>query len=174
MSNFHINAQKSVAMNLTFELLSCSLLQSTSTIRWAADQIEYLGFLLPRDLTRLNFLNFSHLLKDIQTDLGRCHKGMYTWMDRCRIVKQNILLRLLYHLQALPIYISTTFFRRCFKPFLDLFGHTNCLEFNKLCCTCLETLEALHYLTYIYIMLQYTWYSWQTASDIRTWNNGLQ
>ncbi|XP_018419792.1 PREDICTED: protein-glutamine gamma-glutamyltransferase E-like [Nanorana parkeri] len=64
-------------------------------------------------------LNFPPLLSRIKSDLESWTKRTFSWMGRCNILKQSILPRLLYPLQALPIHIPPSFFRSIRTAFTE-------------------------------------------------------
>lgn len=49
-------------------------------------------------------------LQKIQGDLNNWHKGPFSWFSRAAILKMNVLPRLLYLLQAIPIRLPPSFF----------------------------------------------------------------
>lgn len=57
-------------------------------------------------------LNFPPLLKTIKADLQKWKGGLFTWFGRIGILKMNVLPRLLYPLQTLPIAIPLSFLQQ--------------------------------------------------------------
>lgn len=108
-SLFRINYQKSEALGDALPPSLTALLQLDSPFRWATTHIRYLGILLPGRMEDIFTLNFSPLLATIKKDLQKWQHGLFSWYGRCGIVKMNILPRLLYHFQALPIQVPTAF-----------------------------------------------------------------
>lgn len=74
---------------------------------WDPHTITYLGVQLLVKLTDLYSSNFPPILKTIQQDLQKWKSGPFSWFEI--IIKMNILPRLLYLLQTLPIKIPASF-----------------------------------------------------------------
>ena len=65
---------------------------------------------MPSNLRDLYALNFLPTLKTIQTDIQNWDKGFFSWFGRASIIKMNILPRILYLLQTIPIKLPASFF----------------------------------------------------------------
>ena len=69
--------------------------------------MKYLGVWLPKDLTRLASENYDPLLSYIRQDLDRWNLLPFLGLiQRVEIVKMNVLPRILYLFQSLPVEIS--------------------------------------------------------------------
>lgn len=70
--------------------------------KWTTSHIKYLGILLPSRIEDIFSLNFP-LLAAIKKYLLSWQHSLFSWFGQCSIVKMNIMPRLLYYYQALPI-----------------------------------------------------------------------
>lgn len=111
LSVFKVNYQKSEALNVSMTASLDILLGVDFSFKWSGSYINYLGILLPSRLEDIFFINFPPLLTAIKKDLRSWQKGMFSWLGRCSIIKINIISRLLYHLQALPVWIPSAFLK---------------------------------------------------------------
>lgn len=87
------------------------LLRADFPFKWASSYIKYLGIRLTSKIEDLFSLNFPPLLMDIKKDLQKWQTSMFPWFGRCSIIKMNIMPRILYHLQTLPIRIPNAFLK---------------------------------------------------------------
>ena len=67
--------------------------------------MKYLGVYLPKDTPKLYCMNYHHINKKIYDDLDRWNSLPLDLSSRIETIKMNILLRLLYLFQSLPIEI---------------------------------------------------------------------
>ncbi|XP_018408140.1 PREDICTED: uncharacterized protein LOC108783928 [Nanorana parkeri] len=111
ISNFLVNSHKSMAMRLSLTGPRLWRVLTNFPFKWSPTSLKYLGIQLPKNPSLTFSLNFPPLLTAISLDLKKWSTGTFSWMGRCNILKQTILPRLLYPLQALPIKIPSTFFR---------------------------------------------------------------
>ena len=81
-------------------------------LKWNADSIRYLGIVLPKDISRLTDLNYGPLNAQIKNDVARWNLIPFLSLSsRIDSVKMNILPRLLYLFQSLPVEVSPNQFR---------------------------------------------------------------
>lgn len=85
--------------------------QTNFPFQWQANSIKYLGINLTASLTDLFPYNYTPILQNIKEDIKLWNKPHFSWMGRAAIIKMNILPRLLYFLQTIPIKIPNSFFR---------------------------------------------------------------
>lgn len=110
LSNLQINFNKSKALNITLPRETVKLCRSNFPFVWEKSEILYLGIKITTDLKDLYAKNFLPLLRSIQGDLQKWNLGSFSWLGRIAILKMNILPRILYLLQALPISLPASFF----------------------------------------------------------------
>lgn len=118
LSDFKINLQKSEALNITLSPSSRASVSGNFPFRWSPQAIKYLGTKIPSDLHLIYHLNFQPLLNVFSTDLDRWRGLAISWFGRCNVLKMNIMPRLLYLLQALPVRIPQEFFRKLRSVFV--------------------------------------------------------
>lgn len=106
-----MNTQKSEILNIALPTARAQALQSSFSFPWVASSLTYLGVKLTSSIDKVFQANFPPLIREFSSDLERWNKGPYTWMGRNAILKMNILPRLLYLLQTLPIAIPESFLK---------------------------------------------------------------
>lgn len=110
LSNHKINWSKSTALNITLDLGTVATLKSNFAFPWAPSSLKYLGIHIPADPSKTYDLNFPPLLAAIKQDLTKWERKDFSWIGRINIVKMNVLPRLLYLFQAIPICLPRAFF----------------------------------------------------------------
>lgn len=70
----------------------------------------YLGIQLPSQPPNLYAKNYLPILHNIQKDLKSWMTGLFSWFGRAAIIKMNILPRILYVLQTIPIKLPQAFY----------------------------------------------------------------
>lgn len=88
-----------------------NLLRADFLFKWAGASIKYLGIRLSSRVEDIFSINFPPLQTEIKKDLLKWQSGMFSWFGRCSIIKMNIMPRILYHLQTLPVKVPHTFLR---------------------------------------------------------------
>lgn len=112
LSLFKINMSKSSMLNNTLGSHIIRQLRLEYQFHWAADTIPYLGVAITPDPINLYQANFAPLLHRLKTDLQHWHSLTLTWFGRSNAIKMTALPRVLYLLQALPIHLPSSFFKR--------------------------------------------------------------
>lgn len=115
LSNFHINTSKSVILNISIPASLELALKNNFPFSGESVSIPDLGMSLPSDLTLLFKLNFQPLAQSVEYDLHRWLPSHTSWFDRVAIVKMNILPRLLYLMQTIPIKLLRGYHRNLQK-----------------------------------------------------------
>lgn len=109
ISGYKVNMEKSEIIPLTnFDYTEC---QQASPFKWLPNGIKYLGITVDNDLNNLYKLNYLPLLTRIEEDLSRWMSLPITLCGRVNCVKMNVLPRLQYLFQSLPIPLPQTFFK---------------------------------------------------------------
>lgn len=83
----------------------------------------YLGIQLPTHLSNLYSKNYQPFIKTITEDLKQWNKAHFSLFGRAAIIKMNILPRILYLLQTMPICVLTTFLKSL-KKYVEIFYGT--------------------------------------------------
>ena len=85
-------------------------LQTAFQITWAKSSLKYLGVRLTDRYDTLYAANFLPLLATVKNDLATWTKTAFTWLGRLAVVKMNILPRILFYMQMLPMSLPKVFF----------------------------------------------------------------
>uniref|UniRef100_A0A8C5MVA5 Reverse transcriptase domain-containing protein n=1 Tax=Leptobrachium leishanense TaxID=445787 RepID=A0A8C5MVA5_9ANUR len=109
-SHYKINLTKSENLGVNIPLSTSTQLQAAFPFRWRNSAIKYLGVQLTSDLSTLYSTNFLPLLQSISSDLASWAFPHVTWFGRIHDLKMNILPRILYLFQTLPITVPRLFF----------------------------------------------------------------
>lgn len=104
-SGYKINFTKSEAMPLGI-LNSKQAPMRSFPFKWSPEGINYLGIHVTPKFEQMYKLNFPPLFDRIQLDLERWNTLPITWMGRIALLKMNVLPRLLYPLQMVPVVLS--------------------------------------------------------------------
>lgn len=110
LSNFKINYNKSEILSLNIPMALRTQLQTAFSFTWCQTSLKYLGIYLPTQCSQLYTCNYSLLLTNIRTDLKSWNRAAFSWMGRVSILKMNVLPRILFFLQMVPIALPRTFF----------------------------------------------------------------
>ena len=109
ISGYKLNIGKTQV--LTFNYVPPAHLIQKYDLRWNADHIKYLGVNIPRDIKKLFNLNYIPLSNNIRADLQRWNLIPFLNLNsKVESIRMNILPRLLYLFQALPVEVSTNQF----------------------------------------------------------------
>ena len=74
---------------------------------WQTEHLKYLGIIIPKDFVKLSDCNYSPINKKIKEDIARWNLIPFlSFSSRIESIKMNILPRLLYLFQTLPIEID--------------------------------------------------------------------
>uniref|UniRef100_A0A3P9IJZ9 Reverse transcriptase domain-containing protein n=1 Tax=Oryzias latipes TaxID=8090 RepID=A0A3P9IJZ9_ORYLA len=117
ISGYKINFAKSEAMPLGG--LTQADVPNDFPFKWTVGGLLYLGVKMSPDLNDMFKLNFSPICTQIKTDLQRWQKLPLSMLGRISLIKMNVLPRLLYPLQMLPLYISKKTNRDLEKAFTN-------------------------------------------------------
>lgn len=118
ISNFKVNYGKSKAMGIEIKEPLLQLVTTQFEFRWTNSYISYLGMKISKNLKELFEPNYIPMAKQIKLDLSRWDKEIFTWFGRTNIIKMNVMPRLLYLIQTLPIKIPPSFLRDLRSRFL--------------------------------------------------------
>lgn len=93
------------------------------SFRWATSGFVHLGIKVSPNVEDLRRLNFVPIIRTVKNDLGRCHDLPLSWTGRISLIKMNILPRLLYPLQMLPLWIPKRVISDLEKAFSRFIWH---------------------------------------------------
>lgn len=110
LSNFKINFTKSKALNISLPQRLVMQCKMNFPFKWEPHALTYLGIQLPTHLDDLYDRNYLPIFANIQKDLLKWTSGHFSWFGRIAIIKMNILPRILYLLQTVPIKLPASFF----------------------------------------------------------------
>uniref|UniRef100_A0A3Q3BC05 ribonuclease H n=1 Tax=Kryptolebias marmoratus TaxID=37003 RepID=A0A3Q3BC05_KRYMA len=108
-SGYKLNLKKT--QTLSFNYQPSPRIQKMSRFNWDNKLIKYLGVNIPAELSDLFEYNYTPLIEEIRADLQRWSLLTMNLYNRIDIIKMNLLPRLLYLFQALPIKIPDEQFR---------------------------------------------------------------
>uniref|UniRef100_A0A8C5PTB1 Reverse transcriptase domain-containing protein n=1 Tax=Leptobrachium leishanense TaxID=445787 RepID=A0A8C5PTB1_9ANUR len=118
LAGLAINIEKSEILNISLPEGRARPLRHQFQFRWCANKIKYLGVWICADLARLTTLNYDALLQTLQGDLASWTSKYLSWFGRIGVLKMNVLPRVLYLLQTLPLKIPRGFLLQLRKAFL--------------------------------------------------------
>ncbi len=83
--------------------------------RWTEEGFRYLGIIITPSTAQLFEANYGKLITEIKNDLARWEILPLTLVSRVEAVRMNILPRLLFLFQSLPVMISGAFLKKLDK-----------------------------------------------------------
>lgn len=125
LSNYKVNTHKSEMLNVSLPQPVVQQLNKSFAFKWQPHHIKYLGVKIPADLSRLFIYNFAPLLDSLSGDLSRWSKIPLSWFGKMAAIKMDILPRVLYYFQTLPIPLPRWFFRRITSAMLKFIWNQN-------------------------------------------------
>ncbi|KAM5171776.1 A.superbus venom factor 1-like [Mantella aurantiaca] len=134
ISNLKINLSKSFALNVSLKQVTVNQCSSNFPFIWKEDMIPYLGIMIPTELAKIYSSNYPQLLTILKGDMKRWEGKGLSWFGRAASVKMNVLPRILYLMQALPITIPPSFFQELRKSITNfIWAHKQPrISFNRL------------------------------------------
>uniref|UniRef100_A0A8C5PT54 Reverse transcriptase domain-containing protein n=1 Tax=Leptobrachium leishanense TaxID=445787 RepID=A0A8C5PT54_9ANUR len=123
LSNFKINLSKCEVLGVGVTTRQKRAIEKAYPFKWARGSIRYLGVSLPNNLNQLYAMNYEPLLRTITQDLRGWKLPHVSWLGRINILKMNILPRLLYIFQTVPIGTPPQFFALLRTRFLEFIWH---------------------------------------------------
>ena len=104
-SGYKINFSKSEAMPLG-SLKNIPSAPDPFPFRWSPNGFVYLGVHITPLFEQMYSANFTPLMDVIKSDLDRWASLPLSWLGRVALIKMNILPRLLYPLQMVPVFLT--------------------------------------------------------------------
>lgn len=109
-SNYKLNITKTEALNLSLSQSILASLKTNFSFQWQTSSISYLGTAIPKRPSEIYALNFSPLLTKLRRLTDTRMDLPLSWFGRMNVLKMDILPKLLYLYQALPIVLPAAFF----------------------------------------------------------------
>lgn len=100
-SGYKVNVDKTTAIDISGNIAQSVKLQSG--FKWPKDGFRYLGIQIPLTLKNLYNTNYKPMIQNISRDLDRWTTLPLSLLGRIESVRMNILPKLLYLIQMLPI-----------------------------------------------------------------------
>ena len=100
-SGYKLNIQKT--QTLTFNFAPCPEMKRKYNFNWNSPSIKYLGINLTKDLSKLFEYNYGPIINEIKSDISRWKLLPLDMSNRIEIIKMNVLPRILYLFQSLPL-----------------------------------------------------------------------
>lgn len=105
LSGYKLNLDKTET--LIYNISPSEKLKNAYPLKWKTESFKYLGVILPKDLSRIFEKNYDSLSRKIKEKLARWilipFLSLSSWIETIKI---NILPRLLYLFQTLPIIVT--------------------------------------------------------------------
>uniref|UniRef100_A0A3P9KVM4 Reverse transcriptase domain-containing protein n=1 Tax=Oryzias latipes TaxID=8090 RepID=A0A3P9KVM4_ORYLA len=109
ISGYKINESKSHAMMIIGERPAD--LDKIVSFNWTTQGFRYLGVMITSQHSKMYIENYGKLILNLKSDLTRWEILPLSLVGRIETVKMNVLPRLLYLFQALPIWIPSSTFK---------------------------------------------------------------
>uniref|UniRef100_A0A8C5QG33 Reverse transcriptase domain-containing protein n=1 Tax=Leptobrachium leishanense TaxID=445787 RepID=A0A8C5QG33_9ANUR len=111
LAGLKINMSKSEILNVSVPVAEAAGIRDSFPFHWCDTKMRYLGVWLTPTLQNLFALNFLPLLETIHDDLILWNAKYLSWMGRVAVFKMNVLPRILYLLQTVPVALPGHFFK---------------------------------------------------------------
>uniref|UniRef100_A0A8C5QB56 Reverse transcriptase domain-containing protein n=1 Tax=Leptobrachium leishanense TaxID=445787 RepID=A0A8C5QB56_9ANUR len=109
-SGFKINQEKSDLLPINLPTPLLRYMQTHYPFIWCTDKLKYLGIWIPSSHLRLYDCNYKPILSSFEKDMAGWTSKFISWIGRVNVIKMNIMPRLLYIMQTVPIQLPQTFF----------------------------------------------------------------
>uniref|UniRef100_A0A8C5M2P2 Reverse transcriptase domain-containing protein n=1 Tax=Leptobrachium leishanense TaxID=445787 RepID=A0A8C5M2P2_9ANUR len=135
LSGFKINMNKSEILNISLQGTNRAALGRRFPFRWCAEKLRYLGIWLHADVSKIPSLNFLPILSVIHQDMRGWSSKYLSWLGRVGVLKMNVLPRLLYLVQTIPLRVPRGWLAEVRKLFLNFVwaGKRPRLKFTTMC-----------------------------------------
>uniref|UniRef100_A0A8C5PGR8 Reverse transcriptase domain-containing protein n=1 Tax=Leptobrachium leishanense TaxID=445787 RepID=A0A8C5PGR8_9ANUR len=172
ISGYRINVGKSEAIPVALPVSVLSDITASTPIQMAESEIKYLGIRLPTCPNKLYDANYPRLIKNIKKDLESWDKHNISWIGRVNCIKMNVLPRLLYIFQTLPIPLIITEFdmlQRAIDQFVWAGRRRRVARHTLYCSRALGRLGLPSLLSYYYATQLAQIVAWHSPRGSRRW-----
>uniref|UniRef100_A0A8C5PNR0 E3 ubiquitin-protein ligase RNF10 n=1 Tax=Leptobrachium leishanense TaxID=445787 RepID=A0A8C5PNR0_9ANUR len=111
VSGFRVNMDKSELLNVNLSQARVARLKRAVPFTWCKDRLKYLGIWISPSPALRYALNYQPLLDVFVSELSGWSKKFISWTGRINTLKMNVVPRLLYVLQTVPISLPANFFK---------------------------------------------------------------
>uniref|UniRef100_A0A8C5R1L2 Reverse transcriptase domain-containing protein n=1 Tax=Leptobrachium leishanense TaxID=445787 RepID=A0A8C5R1L2_9ANUR len=135
LSGLKINMTKSEILNISLRSTDRATLKHRFPFRWCAEKLRYLGIWLHAEVSKIPSLNFLPILSVIRQDMRDWSSKYLSWLGRVGVLKMNVLPRLLYLVQTIPLQVPRGWLAEVRKLFLNFVwaGKRPRLKFTTMC-----------------------------------------
>ena len=118
-SGYKLNVTKTQILSLNYN--PSHIIRETYKLNWDLEMVKYLGVNITKERDKLYEANYGSINQGIKGDLDRWSVLCLDFSSRIEIIKMNVLPRLLYLFQSLPVTVPQTQFDewdKCISRFI--------------------------------------------------------
>jgi len=112
-SGYKVNIDKTMAMDIGNTI--SQTVKAQSGFKWPKDGIKYLGIKIPPQLENLFHVNYKTIIQNISKELDRWSTLPLSMAGRIECIRMNVLPKLLYSFQMLPVDVPKSTFDKLDK-----------------------------------------------------------
>lgn len=108
LSGYKVNISKTQILAINYS--PAKEIKETFNFNWKLKKIEYLGVTITKTLSKLYMANYIKINQEMQKDIERWSILMLDFSSKIEIIRMNVLPRLLYLFQSVPIEVPQSQF----------------------------------------------------------------